>query len=367
MHFPCPQATFDVQFDGTVADKLDASAQTTAFRQVLFAHSFGGAAAQHLVNVTAHLEGTNRWLDLDYITFTAGKCVSSISSRADAVSVYLRRPMLMRSPPSLLSPSAAQRPRRHSGPPPPRPHGFRGTYPFPSLAIHFLSQFSPAPLTPFLSPRHPCSHFSDGDSPAGACVNRGDMGTARCGTRAHGLPQPVRSCPRLNALPSCSVHRDEDIRVPLHTSPVLFPVLPDVAHGPRACRRTSLLLMSVPRSSENLRGTSATPGARAFPIGSEAVSLSAVSTRLTYYILPLQLIQREFDRALRILNVRPIPPPKTTPRGADTEICLFSLFPSRRPSSSSSSSMESNSFGGDPSVARSPARGDLGVPRSAPR
>ena len=57
----CPQATFDVQFDGT-AVTLDASAETTAFRQVLFTHSFSdnGTAAQHLVKVTAVLEGKNR-------------------------------------------------------------------------------------------------------------------------------------------------------------------------------------------------------------------------------------------------------------------------------------------------------------------
>ncbi|KAM5533664.1 hypothetical protein V8D89_012631 [Ganoderma adspersum] len=72
-------ATFDVQFDGTVSDNLDASASMTAFRQVLFTHSFGGAATQHLVNVTAHLEGKNRWLDLDYITFTDNGSTSSPS------------------------------------------------------------------------------------------------------------------------------------------------------------------------------------------------------------------------------------------------------------------------------------------------
>ncbi|PIL33358.1 hypothetical protein GSI_04809 [Ganoderma sinense ZZ0214-1] len=72
-------ATFDVQYDGNKLDGVGASASTTAFRQALFSYSFGGTAAQHLVNVTAHLEGQNRWFDLDYITFTGNGTTSSPS------------------------------------------------------------------------------------------------------------------------------------------------------------------------------------------------------------------------------------------------------------------------------------------------
>ena len=195
MYIPCPQATFDVQFDGTVADKLDASAPTTAFRQVLFAHSFGGAAAQHLVNVTAHLEGTNRWLDLDYITFTAGKCVSSISSRADAVSVYLRRPMLMRSHPFLLSSSAAQRPRRQSGPPPPHPHGLQGTYLISLVPISLriplppnLFPFSASPL--FTVHVSPTGILPPGRPLTGAIWERRGVGRAHTAYHNQCVPAP---------------------------------------------------------------------------------------------------------------------------------------------------------------------------------
>ncbi|KAI1787741.1 hypothetical protein LXA43DRAFT_1064157 [Ganoderma leucocontextum] len=79
-------AAFQLQFDGTIVN-LDASAQTTAFRQELFTHSFSpnGTAAQHLVKVTAVLEGKNKWLDLDYITFTSGSgSTSSIGTATSA-------------------------------------------------------------------------------------------------------------------------------------------------------------------------------------------------------------------------------------------------------------------------------------------
>lgn len=73
---PSAQAKYQVQFDNTVIN-LDASADTTAFRQELFAHTFS-ASGVHTVKLIAVLAGDGikgRWLDVDYITFSAGKCV----------------------------------------------------------------------------------------------------------------------------------------------------------------------------------------------------------------------------------------------------------------------------------------------------
>ena len=151
--FPGPQASFMAQFDGT-AVTVDASAQTTAFRQPLFSHVFSdnGTVAQHLVKVTASLGGgKNTWLDLDYITFTSGRCVSSLPSSRACI-LYLRRPILMRSHPipslSLLQRLNVIHRDRHLR----TTMAYRvRTVPFPSLLFSALSFSSAAtfPRAPF--------------------------------------------------------------------------------------------------------------------------------------------------------------------------------------------------------------------------
>ncbi|KAI0761526.1 hypothetical protein BD413DRAFT_617049 [Trametes elegans] len=69
-------AKLQVVFDGT-AVVLDASAPQSLFRQELFQHAFGPAneTGQHQVKLLAVLSGDGlkgKWLDVDYITFTAG-------------------------------------------------------------------------------------------------------------------------------------------------------------------------------------------------------------------------------------------------------------------------------------------------------
>ncbi|CDO68093.1 hypothetical protein BN946_scf185044.g1 [Trametes cinnabarina] len=76
-------AKLQVQFDTTVVNNIDTFASQTAFGQVLFAHSFGSASAQHSVKLTAVLSGDGlqgKWLDVDYITFTTAFNASSTAS-----------------------------------------------------------------------------------------------------------------------------------------------------------------------------------------------------------------------------------------------------------------------------------------------
>ncbi|KAI9069936.1 hypothetical protein FKP32DRAFT_1690981 [Trametes sanguinea] len=76
-------AKLQVQYDSTVVNNIDTSAAQTAFGQVLFAHSFGSAPAQHSVKLTAVLSGDGlqgKWLDVDYITFTTAYNASSTAA-----------------------------------------------------------------------------------------------------------------------------------------------------------------------------------------------------------------------------------------------------------------------------------------------
>ena len=58
-----------------------------AFQQELFSHSFAsdGPTSQHSVKVTAVFNGKNNWFDIDYITFTDGKCVNLLVSIASSM------------------------------------------------------------------------------------------------------------------------------------------------------------------------------------------------------------------------------------------------------------------------------------------
>ena len=82
-----------MQFDSTVVT-LDASADETAFRQELFSHVFSsdGTSSVHLVRMTAVLSGDGvqgKWLDVDYISFTSGRCVFHPCDGASISSHYV--------------------------------------------------------------------------------------------------------------------------------------------------------------------------------------------------------------------------------------------------------------------------------------
>ncbi|OBZ75350.1 hypothetical protein A0H81_05031 [Grifola frondosa] len=68
-------ANFSVQFDNFVIN-LDASASSNQFQQLLFQHTLANQINNHIVVLTAILQGQGvrgQWLDVDFITFTDGR------------------------------------------------------------------------------------------------------------------------------------------------------------------------------------------------------------------------------------------------------------------------------------------------------
>ena len=64
------QGNYSVQFDGDIVF-LSALAPQMQYRQLLYHATFpGNASSEHLVQLTALLNATNNWLDLDYISFS---------------------------------------------------------------------------------------------------------------------------------------------------------------------------------------------------------------------------------------------------------------------------------------------------------
>ncbi|OSC96830.1 hypothetical protein PYCCODRAFT_1472280 [Trametes coccinea BRFM310] len=102
-------AKLQVQYDTIVVNNIDTSAAQTAFGQVLFAHSFGSAPAQHSVKLTAVLSGDGlqgKWLDVDYITFTTAYNASSTS----AIPIVTSSPPWLAGSSSTNAPSATPTP-----------------------------------------------------------------------------------------------------------------------------------------------------------------------------------------------------------------------------------------------------------------
>ncbi|OCH84155.1 hypothetical protein OBBRIDRAFT_432113 [Obba rivulosa] len=72
-------ASFSVQADNDVFF-LSAAAPSQQFQQILFEHTFAPPSqpGSHSITLSAILDGSDvegRWLDLDYVSFTDGRCV----------------------------------------------------------------------------------------------------------------------------------------------------------------------------------------------------------------------------------------------------------------------------------------------------
>lgn len=70
------QADYTVQFDDTVLPNQSAWAASTQFQQLLFQRSFSSSnvATIHFVSLQVVFTDRGRWLDVDFLTFTDGKC-----------------------------------------------------------------------------------------------------------------------------------------------------------------------------------------------------------------------------------------------------------------------------------------------------